>query len=356
MIGLMDECFHSNNQQIKQSIDPSKQGLRMPLKIRFLSAEDVRRAFSMKDAVAAMKDAFVQISAGKTITPPRISLEVPQHNGDTLIMPVYAPETKLIGLKMASLFGNNPAQGLPLLQALILVMDAATGTPLAVMNGADITAIRTGAASGVATDLLARKDSRVAVIFGAGAQGRTQLEAVCAVRSICQVFIFDPNPRRAADFAREMSARLSITVKAGESPAVLREADIICTATSSAEPVFADKDVKAGAHINAIGSYKPRKREVPGATVIRARVFVDQIEACLEEAGDIIIPLGEGLIKTDHILAEMGEILSGEKAGRTSAEEITFFKSVGNAVQDLVSAAKILETAREMSLGVEVVL
>lgn len=322
--------------------------------IRFLSAEDVRRAFPMKDAVAAMKDAFVQISAGKTITPPRISLEVPEHNGDTLIMPVYAPETKLIGLKMASLFGNNPVQGLPLLQALILVMDAATGTLLAVMNGADITAIRTGAASGVATDLLARKDAEVAAIFGAGVQGRTQLEAVCAARPIRQAFIFDPNPQRAADFARELSARLSITVKAGESPTVLKEADIICTATSSAEPVFADKHLKPGAHINAIGSYKPHKREIPAETVLRAKVFADQVEACLEEAGDIIIPLQGGLISRNHILAEIGEILSGEKPGRTSAGEITLFKSVGNAVQDLVSAAKILESAREMDLGVEV--
>lgn len=328
----------------------------MGLKIRFLSAEDVRRAFPMKLAVEAMKEAFLQISGGKTVAPPRTSLEVPEHNGDTLIMPVYAPKTKLVGLKLAALYDKNPAQGLPLLQALILVMDATTGTPLAVMNGADITAIRTGAASGAATDLLARKDAEVAAIFGAGVQGRTQLEAVCAVRSIRQAFIFDPNPGRAADFAREMSAQLSITVKVGKSPAALREADIICTATSSSEPVFSDRDLKAGVHINAIGSYKPHKREVPEETVVRAKVFVDQVEACLEEAGDIIIPLKEGLITLNHICAEIGETLSGKKGGRTSAEEITLFKSVGNAVQDLVSAAKILESAREMDLGIEVAL
>lgn len=328
----------------------------MALKIRFLSAEDVRRAFPMKQAVVAMKGAFVQISGGKTVAPPRISLEIPQHNGDTLIIPVYAPETKLIGLKIATLFGNNPARGLPLLQALILLMDATTGTPLAVMNGADITAIRTGAASGVATDLLARKDSRIAAIFGAGAQGRTQLEAVCAVRSIQKAFIVDPNPHRAAKFAGEMAEKLSIPVTAATSGEALREADIICTATSAAEPVFADEHLKPGAHINAIGSYKPHKREVPAESVLRAKVFVDQVEACLEEAGDIIIPLQEGLISQDHILAEIGEILNGNKPGRASAEEITFFKSVGNAVQDLVSAAKILESARKENLGVEVAL
>jgi ornithine cyclodeaminase/alanine dehydrogenase-like protein (mu-crystallin family) len=324
--------------------------------VRFLSAQDVRRAFPMKLAVAAMKEAFIQISGGKTVAPPRTSLEIPEYNGDTLVMPVYAPATRLIGLKLATLFGDNPAQGLPLLQALILVMDATTGAPLAVMNGADITAIRTGAASGAATDLLARKDSRVAAIFGAGVQGRSQLEAVCAVRSIRQAYIFDPNPGQAASFAREMGEKLSIPVTVAASTATLGEADIICTATSSAEPVFADKELKSGAHINAIGSYKLHKREVPPETVLRAKVFVDQVESCLEEAGDIIIPLNEGLISQDHILGEIGEILNGDKPGRTSGDQITFFKSVGNAVQDLVSAAKILEAAREMNLGVEVTL
>jgi ornithine cyclodeaminase/alanine dehydrogenase-like protein (mu-crystallin family) len=243
-----------------------------------------------------------------------------------------------------------------LLQALILVMDATNGTPLAVMNGTDITAIRTGAASGAATDLLARKDSRVAAIFGAGVQGRTQLEAVCTVRSIQKAHIFDPTRDRAETFASEMSKKLSIPVTAAASNRALWEADIICTATSSAEPVFADKNVKPGTHINAIGSYKPHKREVPAETVLHAKVFVDQVEPCFDEAGDIIIPLREGLITQDHILGEIGEILSSEKPGRTSGDDITFFKSVGNAVQDLVSAAKILETAREMDLGVEVAL
>jgi len=255
---------------------------------------------------------------------------------------------------LATLYTNNPAQGLPLLRALILVMDAANGAPLAIMNGATVTAIRTGAASGAATDLLARKDAAVAAIFGAGTQGRAQLEGICAVRPIRQALIYDPNPQRAGDFALEMSERLSIPVRAAKLPAALREADIICCATSSAQPVFADKDVKAGAHINAIGSYKPQKREVPGETVQRARVFVDQKEHCLQEAGDLIIPLREGLIGEEHILAEIGEILSGKKPGRKSDSEITLFKSVGNAVQDLVAAAKILETAREMKLGVEV--
>jgi len=326
----------------------------MAQKILFLSAEEVRRALPMPAAVKAMKEAFRQISGGKTVAPPRLSLEIPEHGGDVLVMPVYSPQSKLIGLKLATLFGNNPAQGLPLLQSLIMVIDGMNGSPLAVMDGASLTAIRTGAASGAATDLLARKDAKVAAIFGAGMQGRSQLEAVCTVRKIEQAFIFDPHPDWARTFAEEMSERLSIPVSVGNSPKMLREADLICTATGSREPVFADRDLKPGVHINAIGSYKPHKREIPGETVLRAKVVVDQREACWSEAGDLIIPLREGLIGEDHIHAELGEILSREKPGRKSGDEIILFKSVGNAVQDLTAAGEALKAARRLNLGVEV--
>lgn len=326
----------------------------MAQKILFLSAEEVRRALPMPAAVEAMKEAFRQISERQTVAPPRLSLEIPAHNGDVLVMPVYSPQSKLIGLKLATLFGNNPAQGLPLLQSLVLVMDGMNGSPLAVMNGAALTAIRTGAASGAATDLLARRDARIAAIFGAGVQGRSQLEAVCAVRAIEQAFIFDPHPDRARAFAEEMSERLSIPVSVGNSPEMLREADLICTATGSGEPVFADRDLMAGVHVNAIGSYKPHKREIPAETVLRAKVVVDQREACRSEAGDLIIPLREGLIGEAHIYAEVGEILNGEKPGRESETEITLFKSVGNAAQDLAAAGEALQAARKLELGVVV--
>lgn len=308
----------------------------------------------MPAAVAAMREAFRQISGRKTVAPPRLSLEIPEQNGDVLVMPVYSPASQLIGLKVASLFGNNPARGLPLLQSLVLVVDGRNGIPLAVMNGAALTAIRTGAASGAATDLLARQDARVAAIFGAGVQGRSQLEAVCAVRAIEQAFIFDPHPERARTFAEEMRERLSIPVSVGNSPEMLREAEVICTATGSGEPVFADRDLKPGVHINAIGSYKPHKREIPAETVLRAKVVVDQREACWSEAGDLIIPLQEGLIGKDHIHGEMGEIVTGEKPGRESEDEITLFKSVGNAVQDLAAAGEALKAARKLGLGMEI--
>jgi ornithine cyclodeaminase/alanine dehydrogenase-like protein (mu-crystallin family) len=257
-------------------------------------------------------------------------------------MPAYLPQTGRLGLKLISLCEDNPAKGLPMAQAMAILMDAERGTPLAVMEAAHLTAVRTGAASGVATDALARQDARVAAIFGAGVQGKTQLEAVAAVRPIRKAFIFDVNPSAAADYAVEMGKRLSLDVEPAASPEALREADIISTATTSITPVFLDRDLKPGVHINAIGSYKPHVREIPGETVLRALVYVDQRKACLEEAGDLIIPLREGLIDGGHIRGEIGEVLAGLKPGRNSGQDITLFKSVGNAAQDLAIASLVL--------------
>lgn len=323
-------------------------------RFRVLSAQDVRRALPMKQAIECMKKAFVILSGKEAVTPPRTHLDLPEHQGGTLIMPVYIPEMQRVGLKFLSLFGENPKQGLPTIQALIIVMDATNGRPLAMMDGASLTALRTGAGAGVATELLARRDARVAAIFGAGVQGRTQLEAVCAVRSIERAYIFEADRQRAAQFADEMSAQLAVPVSVADSRDALREADIICTATTASTPVFADSEIKNGAHINAIGSYKPHVREVPGETVCRAKVVVDHRESCLAEAGDLLIPMREMAINEDHIWAELGEIIGGRTQGRTSDGEITLYKSVGNAVQDLVAASYVTAEAITRNLGVEV--
>jgi ornithine cyclodeaminase/alanine dehydrogenase-like protein (mu-crystallin family) len=182
----------------------------------------------------------------------------------------------------------------------------------------------------------------VAAVFGAGVQGRTQLEAIAAVRRLHKAFVVDPDRRAAAAFAEEMGRTLGLDVEPADSSAALREADVVSTATTSAEPVFRDGDLKAGVHINAVGSYKPHVREIPGETIRRAGLFVDERRAALEEAGDIIIPLHEGVIDKSHIRAEIGEILAGLKPGRRSDDEITVFKSVGNAVEDLAVAALVL--------------
>jgi len=324
--------------------------------IRFLSGDDIRKSLPMGRAIEAVRHAFVQLSSGEAIVPPRMHMDIATENATELFMPVYLPSTEKIGLKIVSVFRDNPAKGLPLIHALVAVFDAKNGRPLAVMDGEYLTALRTGAASGLATDLLARKDAKTAAIFGAGRQGRTQLEAVAAVREISKAYIIDTHLRQAEAFAKEMTELAGFEVVVAESDDVLNETDIICTATTSDSPVFADNKLKAGVHINGIGSYKPDTSEIPPETIARSKLVVDSLESCLAEAGDVIQPMMQGLIGRDRIYAEIGEIAAGRKAGRTSDEEITVFKTVGNAVQDLAAAACVLETARELQLGIEVAL
>jgi ornithine cyclodeaminase/alanine dehydrogenase-like protein (mu-crystallin family) len=323
--------------------------------VRVLSADDVRKALPMAEAVEAMKEAFADLSAGRAKAPLRAHIEVPEQQGSTLFMPSYIAGEKILGVKVVSIYDRNPDRGLPRTQAVMMVLDAADGSPRAILEAGALTAIRTGAASGAATDLLARPDAETAAVFGAGVQGRTQLEAVCAVRSIRKARIFDALRENAENFAREMSAALDCDVEPAGTPAQAVEgADVICTATNAREPVFADGDLAEGAHINAVGSYQPEVREIPGETVARARVVVDHRESALAETGDLIIPIGQGLISEDHIHAELGEIVLGERTGRTSPVEVTLFKSVGTAVQDLTAAARILARAEQADLGAEV--
>ncbi|RMF64616.1 MAG: ornithine cyclodeaminase family protein [Calditrichaeota bacterium] len=194
------------------------------------------------------------------------------------------------------------------------------------------------------------------MIFGAGIQARSQLQAVCAVRNIRRAYVFGRTPENTATFAQEMSESLRIPVSPVRGFEVLREADIICTATSATEPLFSHADVPAGVHINAIGSYQPDVREIPGETVLAAKVVVDQRAACLSEAGDLLIPLNAGHLDENHIYAEIGEIAAGQKPGRQQGDEITLFKSVGNAVQDLAAAGEILKNAGKLGLGTELYL
>lgn len=322
--------------------------------LRFLSAREVAQALPMARAIDAMKAAFRQLSDGEAVAPARLHIEAQEPRGDALFMPSYIPAARRMGLKIVTVYGGNAPLGLPLIQAIVVVLDAATGTPVAILDGTSLTAIRTGAASGAATDLLARPDAAVVAIFGAGPQARTQLEAVCCVRAICEARVCDPDAGRAAAFVAEMATRLGIPVRATQAPGeALAGADIVCTATTSHEPVFADAEVAPGTHINAIGSYKPHVREVPGETVCRALVVVDHRPAALAEAGDLLIPMREGLITEAHLHAELGEIIAGRKPGRQSPEEITFFKSVGVAVQDLAAAYEALANAERLGLGAE---
>jgi len=320
----------------------------------YLSADEVRQSLPMSQAVEAMKHAFAELATGQAIVPPRAVFELPADRGDYLLMPALTGGGRAIGTKLLTLLPGNPQVGRQLIYALMTVFDGETGEPVALMDGGVLTALRSGGASGAATDFLARADAAVAGVFGAGRQARAQLEAVACVRPLEQAFVFDTVPEAARDFATEMSQRLGFRVEPVETAAeAVSGADIVCTATSSGVPAFADGDVRPGTHINAIGCYHPNRHEVPPETVARSRVVVDQLQAAKEEAGDIVIAIERGLMSWDDVYAELGELSAGLKSGRQNEDEVTLFKSVGLAVQDLAAALWALDSARELGLGME---
>ncbi len=326
--------------------------------MRILSRADVHRALTMKEAIAIVRDAFVQLSNGQATVPLRVPVPIERHDGVTLFMPAHLHTSDALAVKIVSVHNQNPAKGLPLIHALVVVIDAATGKPLAAMEGGYLTALRTGAASGVSTDLLARRDARVAAIFGAGVQGRTQLLAVASVRKLERVYVYDAVPGQADKFVREMRGQEGVPSDvraAASSTEAVRDADIICTATTSTKPVFSGNDIKPGVHISAIGAYTPQMQEIDETTLKRAdKIVIDHHEGALAEAGDLIIALKSGAIKASDIYAEIGEIAAGRKPGRERDDEITFFKSVGNAVQDASVARAIYDAAVRENLGTEV--
>lgn len=323
----------------------------MPDVMLQLSADDIRRALPMSAAIDAMRDAFTQLARGEVILPPRSRMDAPAEQSVALVMPCHSSVLKLYSVKFITLSERNRARGMPLIRSTVMISDGDDGRPLALLEGASLTALRTGAASGLATDLLARPDADSVALIGGGIQARTQLEAVCCVRRIRRVWVYDSVPGAAARLADEMR-RPGFEVDAVESTAdALRHADIVCTATTAKAPVFEDRDVPPGTHINAIGVFQPDRAEVPAETVRRARVVVDHRASSLEEAGDLLMPLRAGLIGEDHISAELGPLLLGKMEGRTSAGQITLFKSVGVAIQDLCAAARALDAARRMGIG-----
>jgi ornithine cyclodeaminase/alanine dehydrogenase-like protein (mu-crystallin family) len=321
--------------------------------VLYLSGSDVAEIFTMPLAIEAVKKAFMELSGGQVQVPLRMSLDIPQFQGVNLIKPVYSSAVNRIAVKVISLYRNNPLRNLPYSHALVFLLDGESGVPLAIMEGDHLTAMRTGAASGLATDLLAVKNATTAAIFGAGLQARKQLEAIIAVRQLSHIYIFDPNPDMINNFIRETKNKFGVTILPAQSDKILEKVQIICTATTSNQPVFSDRWIPAGVHINGIGSFRPDTREIPSETVSRARLVVDQREASLKEAGDIIIPIAEGKISENHIHAELGEIVSGSKSSRMKEEEVTVFKSVGNAIQDLYAAHAIYNQGRKRGMGIQ---
>jgi len=317
--------------------------------IRILSGADVRAAISMREAIEAVREGFIALSEGRAHAPQRPNLHTGA--GDILFMPAYVEGGAYGVVKAVSVFPQNPARGLPTVSAAVVVFDLETGQPVALLDGTYLTALRTGAASGLAADYLARKDAATLGVIGAGAQARTQIDGVCAVRPIRQIRVY---ARAGAEpLVAEFRTRYpDIRIDVAEDPhAALAGADVLVAATTSAAPVIEGIDVRPGVTVIGVGSYTPQMQEIASVVMGRAKIVVDSRSASLVEAGDLLTPIRDGVITEQSIHAELGEIAAGRKSGRSTPDEITVFKSVGIAVQDVVVAAKIVVLAQAKNLG-----
>ena len=320
-----------------------------------LTRDDVIKVLDMAQCMEVVEKAFAELASGTAILPLRINLFTQE--GLALYMPAYLKEMGALACKVVTSYVNNPAKhNLPTILGKVLLQDPETGDVLCIMDGGYLTAVRTGAASGVATRYLARKDRRQKVgIFGAGAQGRTQLWAMTVARDIARAYIYDVDDEAASRFIAEMAPRLQLDIVRAVSPEeILKETDIICTATSSPTPLFDGSKVREGTHINAVGSHTPKARELDTAIIKRSKIIADSYDACLKEAGDIIMPIEEGAIDKSHLRAELGEVIIGKKPARTDAREITLFKSNGLAIQDVAAARLVYDKAVQAGIGTSI--
>ncbi len=320
------------------------------MKLRLLSQQDVRQTLGMAQAIELMAEAFTSLSSGAIDAPVRTSLS--NDAGTMLYKPASLPTQRMFGLKIVSTFPGNAAQKLPVTTGLMIVNDSATGLPVALMDAQYLTALRTGAAAGLATRVLANPDTTVAALFGTGGQAVCQLRALLAVLPLETVYVFSRCQEWAESFCQTQATLVGdCRLVATASTQVLRDCGVISTATTSKVPLFADEELSAGTHLNGIGSYTPAAAEIPPHTVARAEVVVDQRAAALKEAGDLLQPIAQGLLPEGFAPAELGEVLLGTRAGRSNREQTTFFKSVGNAAQDIVCAAAVLRHAEQNGVG-----
>ena len=309
----------------------------------FLSDTDIAKNITMHETIETIEQAFKEYAKGNVVLPPRSTIMVPKHNGSISFMPSYLTELNAQATKIISIYPDNKSKGLPTTAAWIVVNDPETGMVKAFMDATYLTAMRTGAITGVAAKYLAPKDAKTAAVFGAGVQGKTQTWAACTVRDIEKVYVYDLYPEARKKFAEDMSKQLGIEVIPAESgEEACRDADIVLTATTSPRPVLKREWMKEKVHVSAIGAFYPDWRELDTATVAESKLVIDDREGIEHEAGDILIPIQEGAITWSHVYAELKELVSGKKVGRTPEDTVTVFKSVGIAIQDSSVANLVL--------------
>jgi alanine dehydrogenase len=322
--------------------------------MRIIKAAEIKQYYSMRQAVDAMERAFSSLSSGECYVPMRVVTRLPDNELLMLFKPAFVEKEKKATVKFITQRENKSIPGIPAIQGIVMVIDSVTGEIMSIMDGGYITALRTGAASGLATRFLAGKNAHTLALFGCGAQGKTQVEAVMCERDIRKILVFDKNRNRVSRFIEEMQEEFNTEMVFCEDTSVLKEADIICTATNATAPLFKREEVKEGAHINAIGSFQPHMQELDPWLIRDARVFIDQTEPCLKESGDLIKPILEGIISESHIAGEIGDFLLKRIEGRESDDQITIFKSVGVAIQDYSVATDIYNCSLEQGFGVEI--
>ncbi|MCS7142994.1 MAG: ornithine cyclodeaminase family protein [Aigarchaeota archaeon] len=309
--------------------------------MRHITASEIDELISMKIIVEVVEEVLKELSRRESVMPVRTRLT--SGSTDVLIMPAYSSHFDLSTVKVVTVNNDNPKRGLPTIQGSIIAVRPETGEVLATLDAGIVTAYRTGAASAVATKYLSRGDSMIVAVIGTGVQARYQLLGVLTVRDVERVRVYSRTRERVERFVKEVMDRHSIDVKACKSAEeAVRGADIVITATNSPTPVVRREWLSDGTHINAIGSYKPNERELSTETITSSSVYVDHLDSAKEEAGDLIIPISEGLFSWDMVRGEIGEVAMGLKPGRTSDEELTVFKSVGVAVEDTAAVAAIL--------------
>ncbi|WP_203650394.1 ornithine cyclodeaminase family protein [Secundilactobacillus yichangensis] len=327
--------------------------------MKYLSANDIKKVFSMRDAIDADAEALGLYSAGRADIPLRTNINVPEYKGQSLYMPGYVSGgNPSLGIKIVSVYPENIKAGLPSVPATMITLDAKTGIVNAILDGTYLTQLRTGAVQGAATELLSREDSKTALLIGTGGQGIGQLEAMLTVRKLETVYVSDIDQERAQAFCdaaeKNFNQKFGTKFKTVKSPNdVVADVDIITSVTTSKQPTFDGSLVTPGTHINGVGAYTPEMCEIPIEAISKANTIVfDTMDGVLAEAGDIIQPMKRGQLSKDDIDGELGAVVNKKLQGRKSPDDITFFKTVGTAALDVVVADRIVKQAEEKEIGV----
>ena len=320
-----------------------------------LSEQQVQCLIDIDELIVALEQAHVQYSTGKAVMPVRLVVPLPQIQGRITSMPGFLTQDKALGMKVVTYFQDNPKNNLPAILATIMLFSAESGKMIAVMDGSYITAIRTACASAMATKALANTHTEVLGILGAGVQARAHIQALTHVRQFAKIKLYSPSGTSATAVKKDLESQIQVTIEVAKgAEATVRDADLLVTVTTAKEPILKSDWLKSGAHINAVGSHRPDLREIDGSTLARAKIIVDARDAIMAECGDILLALREKSIAENAIHAEIGEVLAGTKAGRQSVDEITLYKSVGIAIQDVAAAHLVYRKALERRIGTDV--